>query len=81
MAARRSQSLLGLRMMLPAVRLLDLRFILGSVVFGIGWGLAGICPGPAIVLMGAGIANTWVFGAAMLTGMMATFELLNRRAA
>ena len=75
LASRRTRSLLGLPMMLPAGRQLDRRLILGSVVFGIGWGLGGICPGPALVLMGAGIAKGWVFGVSMLVGM-GIFEIL-----
>ena len=62
-------------MMLPSGRSLDRRLVLGSVLFGIGWGLAGICPGPALVLMGAGLAKGWIFGAAMIAGM-GMFEIL-----
>ncbi len=75
LARRRTRSLLGLPMMLPLGRSPDRRLVLGSVLFGIGWGLAGICPGPALVLMGAGIAKGWIFGAAMIAGM-GIFEVL-----
>ncbi len=74
LARRRSRSLLDLPMRLPTATALDRRLILGSAVFGIGWGLAGICPGPALVLIGAGAAKGVVFGVAMLAGM-AVFEL------
>ena len=77
-AKRRAWSLLGLPMRLPAEIRPDRRLILGSLLFGIGWGLAGICPGPALVLVGAGSAKGWAFAAAMLAGM-ALFELLERR--
>ena len=56
---------------------LDKRLVLGSVVFGIGWGLAGFCPGPALVAIGAGQAKAFAFVAAMLAGM-AAFELRGR---
>jgi uncharacterized membrane protein YedE/YeeE len=74
-ARRRTRSLLGLPMTLPANRRIDRRLILGSLAFGVGWGLSGICPGPALVLIGAGSAKAWIFGAAMLAGM-ALFERL-----
>ena len=78
LAKRRARSLLGLPMRLPAEIRPDRRLILGSLLFGIGWGLAGICPGPALVLVGADSAKGWAFAAAMLAGM-ALFELLERR--
>jgi uncharacterized membrane protein YedE/YeeE len=49
--------------------------VLGSVVFGLGWGLAGICPGPALVALGAGAPKAVVFVGAMLLGML-VFEVL-----
>lgn len=79
-AGRRQRSLLGLPMQLPANAALTPRLVLGSAAFGIGWGLAGFCPGPALVAMGAGHPKAWVFGAAMLAGM-AAFELIERRRA
>jgi len=78
LADQRTRSWLGLPMALPTARRLDRRLILGSALFGVGWGLSGICPGPALVLMGAGAAKGWVFAAAMLAGM-ALFERLERR--
>ncbi|WP_328592412.1 DUF6691 family protein, partial [Yersinia rochesterensis] len=56
---------------------IDRRLIGGSVLFGIGWGLAGICPGPALVLLGAGIYKGVIFAAAMVAGM-AIFSLIER---
>lgn len=54
----------------PAVRTgIDKRLAIGSMIFGIGWGIAGICPAPAIVLMGMGIWQGVVFFIAMLVGM------------
>ncbi|NDL64939.1 DUF6691 family protein [Acerihabitans arboris] len=69
LAKRRPLSLLGQPMLLPASRAIDPSLIAGSVVFGIGWGIAGICPGPALVLLGAGIWQGVVFIVAMLAGM------------
>jgi uncharacterized membrane protein YedE/YeeE len=77
LARRRTMSALGLPMQLPSARTLDTRLVGGSVVFGIGWGLAGFCPGPAIVALGAGYAKAAVFVVAMLLGMGA-FELIER---
>jgi uncharacterized membrane protein YedE/YeeE len=74
-ANRRARSWLGLAMQLPSARHLDRRLVGGNVLFGVGWGLAGICPGPALILVGAGIAEGVVFVAAMLGGMI-LFELI-----
>ncbi|WP_420992039.1 DUF6691 family protein [Cupriavidus sp. 30B13] len=79
LARRRRVSLLGLPMQLPAARRIDARLAGGSLLFGIGWGLAGICPGPALVLLGAGAWQGAVFVLAMLAGMV-LFEWLERRA-
>ncbi|HTD07006.1 YeeE/YedE family protein [Undibacterium sp.] len=74
-AKRRSQSLLGLSMQWPAATQIDRRLVIGSLTFGIGWGLAGICPGPALVLLGTEAGKALIFVAAMLLGML-IFELL-----
>ena len=76
----RSNALLGGPMRLPTARGLDQRLILGSLAFGVGWGLAGFCPGPALVALGAGESKALVFVAAMLAGM-GLFELLDKRRA
>lgn len=47
----------------------DRRVVLGSAVFGVGWGLGGFCPGPAVVSAGAGAMEALLFVAAMLLGM------------
>jgi hypothetical protein len=80
LAGRRRASVLGLAMALPQARRIDMRLIAGSAVFGVGWGLAGFCPGPAIVAVGLGWPHALVFVAAMLAGM-AIFEVLERRRA
>jgi len=76
-AARRSQSLLGTPMQLPTSTRIDRRLLAGSAIFGIGWGLAGYCPGPAITSIGTGSGAALIFVAAMLAGMLA-FEGLER---
>jgi uncharacterized membrane protein YedE/YeeE len=72
----RDASLLGLPMQLPAKGEIDRRLVVGSFVFGVGWGLAGFCPGPALVALGTGSVEALVFVAAMLAGM-AAFQFLN----
>ena len=74
-AKHRSKSVLGLPMQIPASKAVTTRLVLGSAAFGVGWGLAGFCPGPALVALGAGFPKAWAFVAAMLAGM-AVFELL-----
>lgn len=74
-AAKRDNSLLNLTMHLPTAKHLDKRLVLGSTAFGVGWGLAGICPGPALVLVGAGNTKGMLFALAMIVGMV-IFELV-----
>lgn len=68
-AKRKQISLLGAPMQLPSSTLIDKKMIVGSLLFGIGWGLAGICPGPAVVAFSAGAPQAFVFVLAMLAGM------------
>jgi uncharacterized protein len=70
LAGRRGRSFIGGALELPGRRDVDLRLVAGSVVFGIGWGLAGFCPGPALVSFGAGYDQAAVFVVAMLAGML-----------
>ena len=72
---KKTRTLLGAPVRLPAASNIDRRLIIGSLVFGVGWGLAGICPGPALVLAGYGAMKGLVFLAAMLAGG-AVFEFL-----
>lgn len=78
LARRRSHSLLGAPMQLPSARHIDRRLVIGSLLFGVGWGVAGFCPGPALVGLGMGAGKALVFVAAMLAGM-GLFEWLERR--
>ena len=73
----RSRSLLGMPLQMPTARRIDRRLLAGSALFGIGWGLAGICPGPALVLLGAGSPPGMLFTAGLLGGM-AAFEAHRR---
>lgn len=57
----------------------DRRVIVGSAIFGVGWGLTGYCPGPAIVALGFGAARTWAVVAAMVVGGLLAEALLQRR--
>jgi len=68
-AKRRNLSYLGLSIQLPSNRIIDKRLVLGSMAFGVGWGLAGICPGPAFVLLGTGSGKSIIFVIAMIAGM------------
>lgn len=70
LARRRATALLGGAMQLPGDRPIDRRLVVGSLVFGVGWGLAGFCPGPAIVAAGAGHLPAVIFALAMLAGMV-----------
>lgn len=64
---------------LPTARKdLDANLFVGAALFGIGWGLAGICPGPAITIMGRPTTGAVVFLAAVLAGMVA-YRVFERR--
>jgi uncharacterized membrane protein YedE/YeeE len=78
LAGKRERSLLGAAMRLPTARQVDRRLVLGGLAFGVGWGLAGYCPGPALASIALG-GKPLVFAAAMVAGM-ALFELLERLA-
>lgn len=75
---RRDATLLGGALRLPDRSDIDLRLIGGGVLFGVGWGLAGLCPGPAIAALTTGVPGVAVFVVAMLAGM-AVHRLIARR--
>ncbi len=77
-AKKRARPVYAAEMQLPNSQQIDKRLIGGSVLFGVGWGLAGICPGPGLVLLGAGIGKGMVFVAAMIAGML-IFQWLENR--
>jgi uncharacterized protein len=76
-ARKRTVSFLGGAMHLPKSRDIDRRLVIGSLVFGIGWGIAGFCPGPALVALGMGEIKALVFVAAMIGGMV-IFEIIEQ---
>lgn len=77
-AKRMGVSLLGGVLNLPVSQLIDRRLLTGSALFGIGWGIAGVCPGPAFVLLGQGQEQAVVFVLAMLAGMV-LFTLFSKK--
>jgi len=62
---------------LPTRKDIDARLIIGSAIFGVGWGLGGYCPGPALTSVGAGSEQAFTFGAAMLVGV-GVYQLFTR---
>jgi uncharacterized membrane protein YedE/YeeE len=74
-ATKRPKSLLGDALRLPTATRIDRRLVLGGLTFGVGWGLAGYCPGPALASLAQGGTKPLVFFVAMLAGMT-MFELL-----
>ncbi|WP_290653558.1 DUF6691 family protein [Aquisalimonas sp.] len=76
-AGKRERSLIAEPMRIPTRRDLDKPLVLGSLGFGVGWGLAGFCPGPALVALGAGETGAVVFVVSMLVGM-AIYELIEQ---
>ena len=78
LARKRTTTFLGGAMHLSTSSEIDRRLLVGGLVFGAGWGLAGFCPGPAIVSLGTGQPKAAVFVLAMLAGML-IFELVDRR--
>jgi len=74
---RRRASLSGEPLRWPTATRVDLRLAVGSLAFGAGWGLAGFCPGPALVAAAAGVTEALIFVAAMVAGM-AIFSVLEK---
>ena len=78
-ARTRSTTILGGPLRLPDATRIDRRLLLGGLALGVGWGLAGYCPGPALASLAAGGSQALIFTAAMLAGMM-LFEVRERLA-
>ncbi len=76
-ANKRTVNFLGGAMRMPTSDMIDKRLVIGSLLFGAGWGLAGFCPGPAITSIGTGNSKAVIFVIAMIAGM-AIFELADR---
>jgi uncharacterized membrane protein YedE/YeeE len=77
-ARLRTRSFIGEPIRLPTATRIDRRLVIGSTLFGVGWGIAGFCPGPALVAVGMAKIEALVFVGAMLAGM-GLYELLERR--
>jgi uncharacterized membrane protein YedE/YeeE len=77
LAKKRTVSFLGGVMRMPTSSQIDRRLIIGALLFGAGWGLAGFCPGPALVSLAAGQPKAAVFVAFMVVGMI-IFEVIDR---
>lgn len=69
-ASARGKTLFGDHLHLPGTRHVTAPLIIGSFIFGAGWAIAGFCPGPAIVALGAGYPKAAAFVAAMMVGML-----------
>lgn len=77
-AKKRTVNFLGGVLRLPTSDQIDKRLVIGAVLFGAGWGLAGFCPGPALVSLASGQVKGAVFVGFMLAGMV-IFEIFDRR--
>lgn len=71
LAAQRQRAVLGNAIPGASDPVIDRRLVGGSVLFGLGWALAGLCPGPALAVLGYGGGDAWLFFAAMAVGMLA----------
>ena len=80
-ARRRRTALLGDAMQLPAAKAVDGPLLRGAAIFGVGWGLAGFCPGPALMNVVTGEGEVLLFVAAMLVGMLAQHAWARRHSA
>jgi uncharacterized membrane protein YedE/YeeE len=69
LVSKRSEAFFGGALHIPTRRDISKPLVIGSLIFGAGWGIAGFCPGPAIVALGAGHLKALAFILAMLAGM------------
>lgn len=75
LAKRRRNSWVGTEIEMPTKTVITKKLVIGAMLFGIGWGLVGICPGPGIVLLGTGQWQAYVFIPAMIIGMLVYQQL------
>jgi len=75
---KRSQPIFGEKFHLPTREDIDARVVAGPAIFGVGWGLSGFCPGPAVTALGFGTSSAVIFVAAMLAGMWLARFIANR---
>ena len=77
LAQRRTRSLMGEKIAFPSTRGINGKLIAGSAIFGIGWGMTGLCPGPSLASLAASTWQEWLFFVSMFAGMIG-FELWQR---
>ncbi|UWQ09376.1 YeeE/YedE family protein [Aliiroseovarius crassostreae] len=77
---RRGRPVLEASFTLPGTRLIDRKLVLGSVTFGLGWGLAGFCPGAALPVLATGNSDVAIFVLAMLAGLFVARWAIARQA-
>ncbi len=77
LAQRRAKSVIGETIAFPSTRGITRKLLLGSAVFGIGWGMTGLCPGPSLASLAASTWQEWLFFGSMVTGMIG-FEVWQR---
>ena len=70
LAKRQQSSWIGTSIDMPSKTTINKKLLIGAMLFGIGWGLVGICPGPGIVLLGTGQWQAYIFIPAMIVGML-----------
>jgi uncharacterized membrane protein YedE/YeeE len=75
---RRPAPLMDLRFQLPDTRVIDRRLVLGSATFGVGWGIAGFCPGGALPALGAARLDVVIFIASLVLGLLIARVLQQR---
>jgi uncharacterized membrane protein YedE/YeeE len=71
----RQSSILGDPFYVPQEKIVDKPLLIGSTLFGLGWGLSGVCPGPGLVNLSGGLPGIWVFVLCMLIGMLVMSKL------
>ena len=74
---KRVTTLLGDDLQLPTNKAVDRKLVLGSLIFGVGWGIAGFCPGPGLVSLGMGYTDASVFVVSMIAGML-IFQMIQK---
>ncbi|MDD4886140.1 MAG: YeeE/YedE family protein [Thiomonas sp.] len=77
MAQRRARSVIGEKIAFPATSGITGKLMLGSAIFGVGWGMTGLCPGPSLASLAASTWQEWLFFSSMVAGMIG-FELWQR---
>ncbi|MBN2692547.1 MAG: YeeE/YedE family protein [Burkholderiaceae bacterium] len=77
MAQRRAKSVIGEKIAFPTTSGITGKLILGSAIFGVGWGMTGLCPGPSLASLAASTWQEWLFFGSMVVGMTG-FEIWQR---